>query len=115
MTSPPLTAQPAAKPNYNFNQPVSAPPAGTGIAAQPKPKPAGMSTFDDLWTSSLSTVSTSAPGQGGQGGGKKSLNEMEQQKSVDKLWGTGGSGMGVSGGAGAGSGGPGNDFDDLLL
>lgn len=104
-----------ARPNYTAT--ASTPSTTTmASAAAPKPKPSGgASTFDDLWNTSLSTVSSAPSGSGVQG--KQSLNEMGQQKTVDKLWGmgaSGGSGSGQNGGAAAKQGGAG-DFDDLLL
>lgn len=109
-----MMAPSAPRPNYTASsaQPNIAP---TAAAAKPK---TGASTFDDLWTSSLSTVSTSGVEAGAGAQGKKSLNEMGQQKSVDQLWGTSGSGAGQFGSGGMSSGSQkqgGGDLDDLLL
>lgn len=125
LSQPPAYAAPSSN-NNNFGTMSSTPinqqqrstiPSAAPIqAAKPKPS-GGASTFDDLWNTSLSTVSTTASTSGNGAAGKKSLNEMEQQKSVDKLWGSG-AGFGGSG-SGSGNAGQkqsgGNDLDDLLL
>lgn len=126
MTSPPLAsstgmafAQPSTSgPNYTATIP-----SAHSASAVPKPqsKPVGNAgVFDDLWNTSLSTVSSN-PGSTTNGAAKKSMNEMDQQKTVDRLWGLSsgaggaqgqgqGHGQGLSGGSKKGG-----DLDDLLL
>lgn len=127
---PPVAAAPpqAYKPNYSsmpsYTQPSSAAPASISSLASTKPKAAsggGMGGFDDLWSSSLGSFgSKPAVGTSGAGGaaGKRSMADMEREKTQANLWGSGtGGSFGTSNNSSvppskpAGS----NTFDDLLL
>ncbi|WVF67389.1 hypothetical protein IAT40_002145 [Kwoniella sp. CBS 6097] len=112
-TSPSLSQpQPPAvvsRPSYS-STPVTSPPA----------KPAGSSTFDDLFTSSLTSMGGKSTSTGQQAGQGKTIKDLEKEKTMNSLWGptptAQGSGQGQAAQqAQASKGGLGGDFDDLLM
>ena len=118
MMSPPLP-----KPN-NPSRPSFTATGSTPAVTSPKPV---KSTFDDLWTTSLTSLGTGAKANGaaGAGGaaGGKTIKDLENEKSMSSLWGPGRSESGTGKGqalaqspAKAGFGGNGGGGgDDLLL
>ena len=50
------------------------------------PKPTSGSTFDDLWTTSLTSAGGQAKATTGAGAGK-TIKDLEKEKAMDKLWG----------------------------
>ena len=121
--APPAQSK-AAPPSYNFaqsSQPAPSMPAMTARPSNPQytpapttttsaPKPSGSSTFDDLFTTSLTSMGGASTQ--GKGTGMKSMGDMEKEKAMNKLWGPT-PGSGGQGGAQQkpASGG----FDDLLF
>jgi hypothetical protein len=111
----PLTT---SNPSYSSNSvspPVTSRPTVSAAAKT------GASTFDDLWTTSLSSIGTNTNGPGSgvkptpQGGVQgKTIRDLEQEKALNQLWGSGttttAAGAGASTQKSAGGG-----FDDLLL
>ncbi|KAL7423875.1 Epsin-3, clathrin recruitment and traffic between the Golgi and endosome [Cryptotrichosporon argae] len=93
--------------------------ASPALPAAPAKQPA-KSTFDDLWTSSLSGLTiagTSTPGAaaGGSRGGK-TIAQMEQEKTMNKLWGAPAASSASSAQpAQAKPAQPSGGFDDLLM
>jgi epsin len=114
-------SQPAmtSRPSYTSTASNAAP---TPSALSPKPT-GGSSTFDDLWTTSLSSLGPGAAAAAGKTSApKKSINDLEREKAMNKLWGPSPSaapvqsqqnqfGQGSSGAPAQSSGGG----DDLLL
>ena len=112
MMSPPLQPAMSSRPSYNTA------PSTTSVrspsATVTSPKPSG-STFDDLWTSSITSAGGQAKTTAGAGMGNKTIKDLEKEKAMDKLWGPA---------AGAGSNAQklqspakpsGGAFDDLLF
>ncbi len=136
LSSPLRSSPPATTPNYTSMmspvQPKLSNPtrpsyiSTSGVTA----KPAGASTFDDLWTTSLGSIGSGgkANGANGQPGGAasgKTIKDLEKEKAMSSLWGSGEARMDMgtgqiqaqspakpsfNGGGGGGGGG-----DDLLL
>jgi epsin len=118
ISSPPLQATP----NYSGMAPMAPQPKAAPTPAPATPnKPAA--SFDDLWSMSLGSSTTAKPATPGAAGGK-SIKDLEKEKAMNGLWGSGGqkppamgmgmgmgSGMGMSGGAPPSSS---SGFDDLL-
>ena len=107
------------KPSSSFRPPIN---SVTSTPAVTSPKPAGASTFDDLWTTSLTSLGTGAKANGaGTSGtlGGKTIQDLEKEKATNSLWGSGGSMMGNSMMSGPAkpvyNGGNGGDGNDLLL
>lgn len=133
MTSPPLSsAPPISRPNYisPISSASTAKPPSAPAAAGPA-KSSG-STFDDLWTTSLSTISSNGVKPAGSGNaGGKSMKDMEQEQRMNQIWASGGqqaqaqqkdqwgqfggSTNGTANGSGTSGKKGGSDFDDLLL
>ncbi|KAK8853491.1 hypothetical protein IAR55_004198 [Kwoniella newhampshirensis] len=113
-------------PNYSSPPPAATPQApmivsrpsysSASIALSPKPTGGSKSTFDDLFTTSLSSMggrSTASSGQAGQG---KSIKDLANEKASSSLWGPApSSGKPAQVQPQASAKPAGGDFDDLLL
>ena len=129
----PTTQAKAAPPSYTFAQPsqqaptmpaitgrpsyssyTSPPPASSAATSALSPKPTGgSSTFDDLFTSSLSSMGGAS--SKGKGTGVKSMGDLEKEKAMSGLWGSSG-GQGGQQGSNAQQQKPASGgFDDLLF
>ncbi|KAJ9123094.1 hypothetical protein QFC22_001284 [Naganishia vaughanmartiniae] len=94
-------------------RPTGMPSQQTQAQAQAQAKPAssssGLGGFDDLWNTSLSSAGGSkAPANGS---GKKTIAEMEREKSMASLWGSSGA---AGGGSSAQQKPSSSGFEDLL-
>ncbi|WWD19925.1 hypothetical protein CI109_104397 [Kwoniella shandongensis] len=104
-TSPP----PLAKPTLNASRPSYS--AATPPASSSKPTGGSTSTFDDLFTTSLSSIGGKATTPSGQQG--KSIKDLANEKAVNSIWGS--TSKPSQPQAPAKPSGGGGDFDDLLL
>ena len=111
------------RPTYNST------PSTLGVT--PQPKPAAASTFDDLWQTSLTSIGGQAKANSGSNGmsslvnagrSGKTIKDLEKEKAMSSLWGTGVSGMAnkngqtpMQGQTMSTLGGEGGGGDDLLL
>lgn len=126
---PAMTASPMVPTNnYMFSSQPLSPSTSTSRApaATTTAKPASSGgNFDDLWTMSLGSSSTSVRPASGAPAPAKSMKALEKEKAQAGIWGTGqqarppmGAGFGSFGTAPASNAPPassGNGLDDLLL
>lgn len=112
-------AQPAmtSRPSYTSSASGMASPA----SATSKPA-ASASAFDDLFSASLSGISTgeaSGASNARSAAGGKTIKEMEQEKAMNSLWGNGASAQATRPGAGQSAAAKqaqqAGNFDDLLM
>jgi hypothetical protein len=121
LSNPVLGSRPSmtpSAPSYTSTPSVTSP--GAAPPGQGQAKPSSGSTFDDLWTTSLSTMGKngSAPKPTPKAGtGGKTIRDLEQEQTMSKLWGptttTNANANANANGAAQKSAGGG--FDDLLL
>ncbi|WWC95069.1 hypothetical protein V866_001921 [Kwoniella sp. B9012] len=105
----------ASRPSYSSaSSQVTAPPV-----TSPAAKPSGASTFDDLFTSSLTSMGGQSTNK--QAGGQKTIKDLEKEKTMNSLWGSSSTTQGQGGSqaknqqAQAAQNLSGGGFDDLLL
>ncbi|GFZ51112.1 ENTH domain-containing protein [Saitozyma sp. JCM 24511] len=128
LSNPVLGSRPSmtpSAPSYTSTTSVTSPGAAPA-PGQAQAKPTSGSTFDDLWTTSLSTMGKngSAPKPTPKAGtGGKTIRDLEQEQTMSKLWGpttTTTTNANVNANASASANGAaqkpaGGGFDDLLL
>ena len=110
MTSMAAPMQPAGMASMSAKSNYTSPVSAASTQQKPTaPAPSKGSTFDDLFTTSLSSISTAKPSASGPVKGK-SILEMQREKADAQLWGSG-AGTGASDQGSQAKGG----FDDLLF
>ncbi|KAJ7776785.1 hypothetical protein DFH07DRAFT_30109 [Mycena maculata] len=127
--TPNYTGMQPMAPNYSGMAPMAPAQPKAASPTSPASKPA-QASFDDLWSMSLGSGSTSKPatpggGAGAAAGGGKSIKDLEKEKAMAGLWGSGGGGaqkpaamgsgmMGMGNMGGMGTSSSSSGIDDLL-
>jgi len=112
--SQPAPSMPAMTARPSYSSYTSPPPAASSTTSALSLKPTGgSSTFDDLFTTSLTSMGGST--SKAKGAGVKSMGDMEKEKAMNKLWGPTAGAGGQQRSSGAQQKPANGGFDDLLF